>query len=56
MVSRDVRLNCGKMSYLAILKCSSKNPGSGSNDFQNLISYFLSNDTSVVKFSWRSDQ
>ena len=46
----------GECSYLAMLKNPSKfkkflEPGPEADDFQNLISSFLSTDTSVVKFS-----
>ena len=52
-LSRDISQIDEKMPYLAMLKITSKIPGSGSGayDFHNLIISSLSTDALVVKFS-----
>jgi len=47
-----------KMLYLAIEECFNNvlDPGPELNDFRNLITSFLSKDTSLVKFSLGFDQ
>jgi len=48
-------LKCGKMPYLAMLVETVLDQDSEADDLQNLTSSTMSKDTSLVKFSRRSD-